>query len=307
VLRGFQLAARFDLTLAPETAAVCRAIAPAYAELPVERVWGEWEKWAAKARRPSRGLAVLEETGWLAHFPEVAALRGTPQDPQWHPEGDVFVHTGHCLDALVLFPGWREREAGERVLLTLAVLAHDFGKPATTVRVERPGGARWTSPGHEAAGGPITESFLARLGAPSRYAAPIRALVVNHLAHHHGQGESSDSAVRRLARRLAPATVDELALVMRADAEGRPPLPATDAQARIDALVGRARALELAQLAPRPILLGRHLIRLGLRPGPDFSPLLEAAFEAQLDGAFHDEAGALGWAEARLARRNPQP
>ena len=93
VLRGFQLAARFDLSLAPETAAVCRAIAPAYAELPVERIWGEWEKWAAKSLRPSRGLAVLEETGWLAHFPEIAALRGTPQDPQWHPEGDVFDHT----------------------------------------------------------------------------------------------------------------------------------------------------------------------------------------------------------------------
>ncbi len=304
VLRGFQLAARFDLTLAPETAAVCRAIAPAYAELPVERVWGEWEKWAAKALRPSRGLAVLEATGWLAHFPEVAALRGTPQDPQWHPEGDVFVHTGHCLDALVQLAGWRERDAGGRVLLTLAVLAHDFGKPATTVRVERPGGARWTSPGHEAAGGPPAEAFLTRLGAPTRYLAPVRALVVNHLAHHHGQGEFSDSAVRRLARRLAPATVDELALVMRADAEGRPPLPAADVHARIDALVARARALALEQLAPRPILLGRHLIRLGLPPGPDFSPLLEAAFEAQLDGIFQDEAGALAWAQARLRPRD---
>ena len=307
VLRGFQLAARFDLTLAPETAAVCRAIAPAYTELPVERVWGEWEKWAAKAMRPSRGLAVLEETGWLAHFPEVAALRGTPQDPQWHPEGDVFVHTGHCLDALVGLPGWREREAGDRVLLTLAVLAHDFGKPATTVRAERLGGARWTSPGHEAAGGPLTETFLARLGAPLRYAAPVRALVVNHLAHHHGQGEFSDSAVRRLARRLAPATVDELALVMRADAEGRPPLPAAEGHARIDELVAKARALALEQLAPRPILLGRHLIALGLAPGPRFRGLLDSAFEAQLDGAFTNEAAALTWARARITPDEPGP
>jgi tRNA nucleotidyltransferase (CCA-adding enzyme) len=301
VLRGFQLAARFDLTLAPETAEVCRAIAPAYAELPVERVWGEWEKWAAKALRPSRGLTVLAETGWLAHFPEVAALRGTPQDPQWHPEGDVFVHTGHCLDALVRLPGWRERDAGGRVLLTLAVLAHDFGKPATTVRAERPGGARWTSPGHEAAGGPPAEAFLTRLGAPTRYLAPVRALVVNHLAHHHGQGEFSDSAVRRLARRLAPATVDELALVMRADAEGRPPLSAAEGHARIDALVAKARALALEQLAPRPILLGRHLIALGLAPGPRFRGLLDQAFEAQLDGAFADDSGAVAWARARLA------
>jgi tRNA nucleotidyltransferase (CCA-adding enzyme) len=193
------------------------------------------------------------------------------------------------------------------VLLTLAVLAHDFGKPATTVWVERPGGARWTSPGHEAAGGPLTESFLARLGAPSRYAAPIRALVVNHLAHHHGQGEFSDSAVRRLARRLAPATVDELALVMRADAEGRPPLSAAEGHARIDALVAQARALALEQLAPRPILLGRHLIALGLPPGPRFRGLLDAAFEAQLDGAFVDEAGAVAWARPRLTPETPAP
>jgi tRNA nucleotidyltransferase (CCA-adding enzyme) len=104
VLRAFQLAARFDFTLAPGTAELCRGMAAAYPELAVERVWGEWEKWASKAVRPSRGLTVLEETGWLAHFPEVAALRGTPQEPEWHPEGDVFTHTQHCVDALVALP-----------------------------------------------------------------------------------------------------------------------------------------------------------------------------------------------------------
>ena len=104
VLRAFQLAARFDLVLAAETAALCRSISSTFAELPVERVWGEWEKWATKAVKPSRGLAVLEETDWLKHFPEIAALRGTPQEPEWHPEGDVFIHTQHCLDALAKLP-----------------------------------------------------------------------------------------------------------------------------------------------------------------------------------------------------------
>src|SRR4051812_31047144 len=83
VLRAFQLAGRFDFTLAPETIALCRSITATFAELPVERVWGEWEKWANKSTKPSRGLAVLEETDWLKHFPEVAALRGTPQEPEW--------------------------------------------------------------------------------------------------------------------------------------------------------------------------------------------------------------------------------
>lgn len=300
VLRAFQLAARFDLQLAPETAALCRAIASAYAELPVERVWGEWEKWATKSTRPSRGLAVLEETGWLQHFPELAALRGTPQDPEWHPEGDVLAHTQHCLDALVGLTDWADAPSERRRRLSLAVLAHDFGKPATTHQAEKHGRLRWISPGHEAAGGPLAATFLRRIGAPLHLDAEVVPLVVNHLAHHHGQNEFSDASVRRLARRLMPATIDDLLLVMRADHLGRPPLQSPETAIRIDELKRKADWLALQNSAPRPLLLGRHLIILGLTPGPDFKPLLDAAFEAQLDGAFTDETGGLRWLQARL-------
>src|SRR6185312_7776924 len=181
VLRAFQLAARFDFALAPETAALCRSIAGSFAELPVERVWGEWDKWATKARTPSRGLAVLEETGWLRHFPEIAALRGTPQEPEWHPEGDVFTHTQLCLDALAAQREWQQSDPHRRKILMFAVLAHDFGKPSTTEQAERRGQLRWISPGHEAAGGPIAEIFLRRIGAPLDLAPPVAALVVHHL------------------------------------------------------------------------------------------------------------------------------
>ena len=300
VLRAFQLAARFELTLAPATAELCRGIADSFAELPVERVWGEWEKWALKAIRPSRGLQVLEETGWLAHFPEIAALRGTPQDPEWHPEGDVFAHTGHCLDALATAATGQGTDPSRRERLMFAVLAHDFGKPATTALAEKKGRQRWVSPGHEAAGGEPAVRFLRRIGAPLRLDESVRALVVNHLAHFSGQAELSSSAVRRLARRLAPATIEELAAVMRADADGRPPLATPEVHRRIDALVAQARALELDRLAPRPVLLGRHLIKLGIPPGPAMKVILDAAFEAQLDGAFRDEEGALAWARRRL-------
>lgn len=303
VLRAFQLAARFDFTLAPETAALCRAIAPTFAELPLERVWGEWDKWAAKALKPSRGLAVLEETGWLQHFPEVAALRGTPQDPDWHPEGDVFTHTQHCLDALVALAEWKASPAQRRRVLMIAVLAHDFGKPSTTAYVEKRGRMRWTSPGHEAAGGPIARAFLRRLGAPLEYDDPVCALVVHHLAHHHGSGEFTDSSVRRLARKLAPATIDDLAAVMRADANGRPPLSSDESHARIEELLAKAHALAVTDAAPKPIMLGRHLIELGLKPGPAFKPVIDAAFEAQLDGAFADAAGGVAWVKQYLAAR----
>ena len=305
VLRAFQLAARFDFTLAPETAALCRSIADSFSELPVERVWGEWEKWATKSLTPSRGLTVLEETGWLRHFPEIAALRGTPQEPEWHPEGDVFTHTQHCLDALAKLAPWRTSAAPRRRLLMLGVLAHDFGKPPTTVRAERRGALRWVSNGHEAAGGPIAVAFLRRIGALLDLDAPVSALVVHHLVHHHGQrAEFSDTQVRRLARKLAPATIDDLALVMTADSLGRPPLHSPETFALIAALRAKADALALTDAAPKPLMLGRHLIQLGQKPGARFKPALEAAFEAQLDGAFTDEAGGLAWLRDFL--REPQ-
>jgi tRNA nucleotidyltransferase (CCA-adding enzyme) len=306
VLRAFQLAARFDFTLAPETAALCRRIAHTFAELPVERVWGEWEKWAVKATRPSRGLDVLEETGWLVHFPEIAALRGTPQEPEWHPEGDVFDHTRHCLDALVRLAGWREADAPRRRLLSLAVLAHDFGKPATTVRAERRGALRWISPGHEPAGGPLAAAFLRRIGAPLDLDAPVSALVMHHLLHHRGN-EAGFTApqVRRLARKLAPATIDDVALVMTADSLGRPPKDASDSAPLIAQLLEKARALAIEREAPRPLIQGRHLVELGRKPGPEFKAILGAAFEAQLDGVFTDENGGMTWLEGYL--RDPDP
>ncbi len=300
VLRAFQLAARFEFTLAPETATLCRSISDTFAELPVERVWGEWEKWAAKSARPSRGLTVLDETGWLRHFPEVAALRGTRQEPEWHPEGDVFTHTQHCLDALVALGEWRASEAERRRVLMFGVLAHDFGKPATTAYAEKRGAMRWVSPGHESAGGPLAKDFLRRIGAPFDYDLPVCALVVHHLAHHHGATEFTDTAVRRLARKLTPATIDDLALVMRSDANGRPPLKSPEIHQRIDELVAKAHALAIADNAPKPIVQGRHLIALGMRPGPTFKPIIDAAFEAQLDGAFADEASGLAWVKEYL-------
>jgi len=303
VLRAFQLAGRFNFTLAPETAELCRSIVGTYSELPVERVWGEWEKWAVKSLHPGQGLRVLEESGWMVHFPEVAALRGTQQEPEWHPEGDVLTHTEYCLDVLPTLPAWADMAPARRRLLMLAVLAHDFGKPLTTSFGPRKGVMRWISPGHESAGGPLAETFLRRIGAPLELDAPVRALVLHHLAHYSGQsGGYSDSQVRRLARKLAPATIDDLALVMEADSRGRPPLDPSESLAVIAQLMQRAQELTLQDSAPKPLMLGRHLIALGWTPGPQFKPLLDAAFEAQLDGAFADEAGGLTWLKAEIER-----
>ncbi len=303
VLRGMQFAARFDMTAAPETAALCRAMLPAAGELSLERVRGEWWKWAAHATAPSAGLRFLVDTGWIATVPEVDALRGVPQEPDWHPEGDVFVHTGHCLDALVTLPGWRDADEETRVVLTLAVLAHDFGKPSTTHRAEKRGALRIVSPGHEAAGGPIAERFLDRIGMPAAVRARVVPLVTNHLAH---LGEFTDRALRRLARRIEPETIESLGLVMIADAMGRPPLP-PEVPEGVATLLRRARELAVQQAPPAPVLMGRHLVQAGVAPGPRLGELLRAAYDAQLDGEFADEAGAWAWLRAHHADRLPSP
>lgn len=296
VLRAFQLAARFRLALAPETAALCASIRDSFPQLPRERVWGEWEKWATKSALPSLGLAVLRETHWLGHFPEIAALDALPQNPAWHPEGDVLTHVGHCLDALVQIPAWQDSDPATRLVLTFAVLAHDFGKAATTQQAERDGGLRWVSPGHDHAGGALVESFLERIGAPLFLREPVRHLVEHHHAHQSWPiSGPTESAVRRLARKLAPATIAQLLVVMEADHRGRPPLLSAETTQRLAQLRDAAHRLELAAQAPRPILQGRDLIALGFSPGPRFGEILAAAFEAQLDGAFADHADALDW------------
>lgn len=92
VLRAMQFAARFDMVLAPETAMLCRALVAEAASLPMERVWGEWEKMLVKGQNVAAGLRVLQDSGWLAVFPELHALVGLAQNPEWHPEGSVFNH-----------------------------------------------------------------------------------------------------------------------------------------------------------------------------------------------------------------------
>ncbi len=296
VLRGMQLAARFDLRTAPKTIDLCRNMKGGYAELAAERVREEWYKWAAKSTVPSAGLHFLAATEWLEHFPEIQALQGTLQDPEWHPEGDVFIHTAHCCDALVKLPGWQEADEESRIVYSLAVLAHDFAKPQTTQWAEREGRRRIISPGHEEAGGPVAERFLNRIHVPQALQKRVIPLVTHHLAHLQA---ITDRSVRRLAKRLEPENIQGLSLVMTADHLGRPPKPIT-ISTEIQALLDKAAELQVQASAPAPILRGRDLIQLGMAPGKDFGAILARAFEAQLEGKFSDLSGAFAW----LAQQN---
>lgn len=295
VLRGMQFVSRFRLTPAPATIELCRSISHTFAELAPERVGLEWLKWAGGGGRPSAGLRLLQATNWLQHFPELAALAETPQDPEWHPEGNVFVHTGFACDALAALPEWQAADETTRRVLMLATLAHDLGKPATTHRAERRGKMRIVSPGHEQQGGPLAEAFLGRLKVSHELIRRVVPLVTHHLAQLQ---TLTGRSVRRLANALKPATIEELCLLMTADAFGRPPRPQVVPR-RLVALREAAAQLRLQDAAPQPLLRGRHLIARGRRPGRAFGTLLRAAFEAQLDGAFNDLAGALRWLDAQ--------
>ncbi|MBC8002247.1 MAG: polynucleotide adenylyltransferase [Opitutaceae bacterium] len=291
VLRGMQFAARFDLSPASETVDLCRRIKATYPELAVERVREEWFKWAAGSVRPSVGLHFLVATEWIDHYPEIKDLIGTPQDPEWHPEGDVFVHTTHCCDALARLEKWREVESESRIAWMLSVLAHDMGKPSSTREEFKHGRRCIVSPGHDEAGGQVAETFLNRINAPVAIRQRVIPLVVNHMAHLQ---LLTDRAVRRLARRLEPETIEGLCLVMTSDSMGRPPKPATVPEA-VAQLSIKAGELRVREQAPKPILLGRHLLEFGLTPGRQFSRILAAAFEAQLDGEFSNLEGARAW------------
>ncbi len=276
VLRAMQLAARFELQVDAETVDLCREISAE--DLSPERIFEEWKKMILKGRKPSVGLHFLNNCGWLSSYPELEALVGCPQDPIWHPEGDVWVHTLHCLDA---FAKERTGDDWEDLVVGFAVLCHDLGKPATTA----PGDdGRIRSPGHEAAGKGITQRFLARMTQQKDLIEEVTSLVKTHMRPVElYKNKAGDSAIRRLARSVK--RIDRLVRVAWADMQGRPPMEQSEFPAG-EWLLAHARKLEVEESVPQPIILGRHLIELGQEPGPHFKGFLETCYEAQMDGVF---------------------
>jgi tRNA nucleotidyltransferase (CCA-adding enzyme) len=275
VLRGMQLSARFELTVAPETISLCETLSQN--GQPSERLWEEWKKLLLQGCKPSVGLHFLHHCGWLRFYPELAALQNCPQNPLWHPEGDVWIHTLHCLD---WFATERTDNEQDDLIVGLGVLCHDFGKPATTNEEF----GHITSRGHESEGEGATRSFLERLTNQQDIINDVIPLVRCHLRPRAlYDARASDSAIRRLARHVT--RIDRLVRVARADHAGRPPKP-FDGFPAGEWLLNRAKQLDVDNHAPVPVVMGRHLLELGVQPGPDMGRLLDECYEAQLDGEF---------------------
>lgn len=296
VLRGMGFAARFEAAFAPETLDLARRLAPEHSHLSTERLWGEWAGMAAVADHPGAGLRVLAQTGWEVHYPELSALHAVEQSPHWHPEGNVHIHTELAADRAAMLARELDLSPQERRTVVLATILHDVGK-ATHTQVDEHGNI--THHGHDDAGVEPARTFLTRIGAPGETRRQIERLVAEHMSSTGARGTPSLPAVRRLARRLSPATMEQWAIVNDADKDSRPGREIARTGERWLSVASR---LGTQQAPARGVLGGAHLIAAGLTPGPAFKEILAASVAAQDDGEFDDEAGAIAWLEARLGR-----
>jgi tRNA nucleotidyltransferase (CCA-adding enzyme) len=283
VLRVMQFAGRFGFTVDPQTVALCRTID--LTELPRERVGMEWVKLLTKSAKPSVGLRVARQLTVLDQLhPELAVLDQIPQEPEWHPEGDVWEHSMLATDAAAQVVAGENLAGDDALIVLFGALCHDLGKATTTeVRMKR-GEPRITAHGHEGAGVEPSRSFLTALAMKNDVVEAILPIVRDHLYHVHNP-DPTDKAVQRFAQRLQPATIRLWDLVSRCDSNGRGE-PFTNRTASY-ALYERSLQLDVAEKPAPPIVMGRHLIAgLGMTPGPSFGPILEVLYDAQLGGHF---------------------
>jgi len=277
-LRAIQFAARFGFTPDEEARALCRSMA--LDDLPAERVWGEIEN-LLLAPEPSIGLSLALELGIVEKlFPELKALEGCPQEPEWHPEGDVWVHTLQVVDQARTRVDDLPRP--QRLAVMLGAICHDFGKPATTAFLD----GRIRSIDHEEQGVAPASALLDRLNVHTIDGYDVRRQVLGMTAQHLKPGmwfkvrdEVGDGAFRRLAQKL---DLELLARLAKADCLGRAP-GAFDCSA-MDWFLERARAIGAHVGPPKPILLGRHVLEMGVKPGPRVGEILRMIYEEQLDG-----------------------
>jgi tRNA nucleotidyltransferase (CCA-adding enzyme) len=292
VLRALQFAARFEFRLDEATADLCRRIP--LDDLPAERIWGEMEKLLLQARQPSLGFRLALDLGVVSQlFPELQALLGCEQEPDWHPEGDVWVHTLMVIDeARTRIDDLSRPQA---VALMLGAVCHDFGKPATTAFFD----GRIRSHNHEEAGVAPTLAFLDRLKIHTMDGYDVRRQTVGLVAHHLKPGmffkvraQVGDGAFRRLAQKV---DLELLARLAKADCLGR--TGDFDCSA-MDWFLARARELGVEHAPPQPLLRGRDLLPIGVEPGPRMGEILRQLYERQLDGEITTAEQALD-----LARR----
>lgn len=276
MLRAVRFAARFGYTIEPATLAAIRELAPRIHRVSAERVRDELTRVLTEGQ-PRRGLELLDETGLLPEvLPECRALQGVEQPPEYHPEGDVWIHTLLMLQSL-------EQPSP---VLAWGVLLHDIGKPATFRRAAD----RIRFDGHVDAGLAIARPILARLKFSNGDTDRILALVANHMRFMDAP-RMKESTLKKFLRL---EHFDEHLALHRADC-----LSSHGGLDNYEFVRAKLAALPPEQLKPAPLVTGRDLIAMGLAPGPEFKQILSEAEDLQLEGRFGSREEALEWVQKR--------
>jgi len=290
MMRAVRFAARLDFQIDPATTAAIRRHAAEIHQVSAERVRDELTRILTEGGA-RRGFELLFDLGLLAEvLPEAVRLRGVAQPPEFHPEGDVWIHTMLMLAQL---------PAGSSSNLAWAALLHDIGKPAT-YQPPNPAtpGSRIHFYGHVEAGLRISETILTRLRFSGDDTAQILSLVANHMRF----GDVLQMKQSTLKRFLRLPRFDEHLALHRLDA-----LSAHGDLTCYDFARAQFEAEPAPDLRPAPLLTGRDLIAAGYRPSPQFKPMLALAEDAQLEGAITTPEQALALVQASFPRPSPNP
>ena len=280
VIRAAQFAGRFGFAIDKQTIEFCKTLD--LKKIPGERLGEEWAKLLLKSEKPSIGLEAMKELKVLEKLhPELNNLIHVPQDKKHHPEGDVWTHTKMAADEAAKLVQEKKLDEEAALAIMLAALCHDFGKPATTQTAED---GKIISYGHEEAGVMPAKNFLRAInGANAGNGAAEKVL---RLIKDHGfirqHKDASDAAIRRLAARLFPATIQELAILAEADRRGTG--QSLDDFPEAEYFLKKAKDLNIEKEKPKPIILGRDLIEMGFKPGVEIGKILKEVYELQLDG-----------------------
>lgn len=280
MLRAIRFATTLAFEIESHTWSAVKADAQAIAVVSPERIRDELLKILVSPHR-LRGFDLLDKSGLLAEIlPELAALKGCDQPEQFHPEGDVFVHTRLMLSMLAPTASAAE---------VLAVLLHDIGKPPT--RSFDPADQRIRFNGHDRVGAEMAEAVMTRLRFPRHEIDLVVDAVRNHMVFKDVQ-QMRPARLRRFMARPYFEIELELHRVDCAGSHG-------DLE-NYHFLVRKASEFAQEPLIPRPLVRGDDLISMGLQPGPRIGELLEAVQTAQLEGEVTTRAQALEWLEKTL-------
>ncbi len=272
ILRAVRLAARLDFTIAPDTFAAIQHLAPSIVDIAWERIGDEVVK-ILTGRGAKRAFELLSESRLLsAILPEIETMRGVEQSPDFHPEGDVFVHTLLLLDKL--------NQPTET--LALGALLHDVAKPACWVRSAH----RITFYGHCEKGAEMAIDICQRLKRSRETWEQVAYLVKNHLRLI----SAPEMRTATLKRFLREDGIEELLELVRLDA-----LSSSGDLRPYEFCRQQLAELGPEKIAPPRLLSGHDLMALGLPPGPRFKEILLAVEDAQLEGRLHTREEALSW------------